>query len=296
MNRYILLLIALVSAELSFAQHAYFGSRGKISFDRITYTRARMREMMSNMDNTNRGGGGGRGMQMRIGGGDINNIPETQTQKMDLYFDENHTLMLHADPEAAANPQAMRVGRQGRGNMSGGRGQGSGRSVGASTPRPNMRNLNAQKAIYQDLKKSESQIQMTIDEKYILSDSLSPITWRFTDEYRNIAGFECRRVNGATKDSLYLIAYYTDQIPVSAGPALSHGLPGMILGMVIPEMHIHYWATEVTYTNDPVPNTWRDKKSKTMTLDDFSNAFGRYFQRGNMRDNLRRRILEQLIY
>src|SRR5690606_26147892 len=183
------LLIALVSAELSFAQHAYFGSRGKISFDRITYTRARMREMMSNMDNTNRGG---RGMQMRIGGGDINNIPETQTQKMDLYFDENHTLMLHADPEAAANPQAMRVGRQGRGNMSGGRGQGSGRSAGASTPRPNMRNLNAQKAIYQDLKKSESQIQMTIDEKYILSDSLSPITWRFTDEYRNIAGFECR--------------------------------------------------------------------------------------------------------
>src|SRR5690606_26638399 len=108
------------------------------------------------------------------------------------------------------------------------------------------------KVLYQNLKDQTVEIQVEIDEKYILSDSLSPITWRFTDEYRNIAGYECRRVNGATPDSLYLIAYYTDQIPVSAGPALSHGLPGMIMGLVIPEMHIHYWATNVAYSNEPV--------------------------------------------
>ncbi len=282
MNRYILLLVAIVSIEFSYAQHAYFGSRGKISFDRTTYTRARMRDMMSNANpnsNPNRA----------LRGGDVSNMPESTTQKMDMYFDENHSLMMNVENEDASpggrgSGGAVRVGRQGRGNT-------------GNTPRPNMRNINAQKNIYQDLKKSTSEIQLTIDEKYILSDSLSAITWRFTDEYRNIAGLECRRVNGATKDSLYLIAFYTDQIPVSAGPALSHGLPGMILGLVIPEMHIQYWATEVSYTNDPVPNDWRDKKSKVMTLDDFSTTLGHFFRRGgNANDSFRRRILEQLIY
>jgi len=302
MNRYILLLIVLLGVELSYAQNAYFGSRGKISFDRVTYTRARMREAMSNIDNASRRFGGGQGMRMEIMGGE-NNIPETQTQKMELYFDENHTLLLHTDTEETGkDQQSLRTSRQGQargntGNAGGGQGRNrSGGNAGGNMPRVNMRGMNAQKVVYQDLKKSESEIQITIDEKYILSDSLSQMTWRFTDEYRNIAGFECRRVNGATKDSLYLIAYYTDQIPVSAGPALSRGLPGMILGLVIPEMHIQYWATEVAYTNDPVPNDWRDKKSKTMTLDDFSNAFGRYFQRGNAQNSFRRRILEQLIY
>jgi len=281
MNRYILLLMVLICVELSYAQYAYFGSRGKIAFDRTMYTRARMREMMSNSNaNTNR----------VFRGGDVSNLPESTTQKMELFFDEDHTLMRHViDEEGEGSRSAVRSGGGARGRRGGG---GAG-----STPRANVRTINAQKTIYQDLKKATSEMQVTIDEKYILSDSLSPITWRFTDEYRNIAGFECRRVNGATKDSLYLIAFYTDQIPVSAGPALSHGLPGMILGLVIPEMHIQYWATEVSYTNDPVPNDWRDKKSNVMTLDDFSNTLGHFFRRrGNTNDSFRRRVLEQLIY
>ncbi|NGM60783.1 GLPGLI family protein [Sphingobacterium sp. SGG-5] len=283
MNRYILLLIALICVELSYAQYAYFGSRGKITFDRTMYTRARMREMMSNSNpNTNRSFRGGR---------DVSTLPESTTQQMELFFDEDHTLMRHiVDEEAGSGSRsAVRTGGGARGRQ--------GRGATGNAPRANVRSMNAQKTIYQDLKKATSEMQVTIDEKYILSDSLSPITWRFTDEYRNIAGMECRRVNGATKDSLYLIAFYTDQIPVSAGPALSHGLPGMILGLVIPEMHIQYWATEVSYTNDPVPNDWRDKKSHMMTLDEFSDTLGHFFRRrGNTNDSFRRRVLEQLIY
>lgn len=285
MNKYILLLLTLLCAEVSFGQYAYFGTRGKITFDKITYTRARMRDVMANMNQQRAPGGRGGGMR----GMDIESMPESNTQNFELHFDGDQSLMLSIEAEGA-NTAARGAGAI---RMGGGGGR---RGSTGNMPRANMRNVNSQKVIYQNIKNSTSEIQVTIDETYILSDSLDSITWRFTDEYRNIAGYECRRVNGSTKDSLYLIAFYTDQIPVSGGPALVHGLPGMVLGLVIPEMHIHYWATGVAYTNDPIPNNWKEKKSNTLTLDEFSNSFGRYFQRGGNNDSFRRRILEQLIY
>lgn len=287
MNKLIIIWCLLIGTELCHAQNAYFGTRGTISFDKITYNRARMRSVVNQAPTTGQGNRpGGFGM-------DVNNIPESSTQKVTLQFDENHSLLtLDEDPSAQNNNQRRASnfsGGAGRGNMGGNRNSGGG------MPRANIRNPN--KVLYQDLKKQTAEIQVEIDENYLLTDSLTEITWRFTDEYRNIAGFECRRVNGATKDSLYLIAYYTDQIPVSAGPALSHGLPGMILGLVIPEMHIHYWATFVNYNNEPVSSSnWKEKKNKGMTLNEFSEAFGRFFQRRDTNDSNKRRILEQLIY
>src|SRR5690606_20934181 len=160
----------------SYAQYAYFGNRGKISFDRTMYTRARMREMMSN-SNTNMNS------NRPFRGGDVSNMPESTTQKMEMYFDESHTLMMNVDTEEAnsGGRNAVRVGGGG-----GTRGRQGGGGAARSAPRANMRSVNSQKTIYQDLKKTTSEIQITIDEKYILSDSLSAITWRFTDEYRNI--------------------------------------------------------------------------------------------------------------
>lgn len=278
MIRYLLVFSILLCSELSLAQYAYFGTRGKITFDKITYVRARMKEMMgsANMQQPGFGRRGGMGMN-------LDNTPESITQNFELFFDNEHTLMRTVETEEANTSQQTVRMRGGRGNTGG-------------MARVNTRNMGNQKTIYQNLATGVSEIQVTIDDSYILVDTLDSITWRFTDEYRNIAGYECRRVNGSTKDSLYLIAFYTDQIPVSSGPALLHGLPGMALGLVIPEMHIHYWATSVDYTNDPIPNNWKDKKATEMPLGEFAESFGRYFQRGGNNDSFRRRILEQLIY
>lgn len=284
MIRFILLFGILFCSEISLAQYAYFGTRGKIAFDKITYTRARMRDMMADANPQQQGMGrrGGMGMGMNL-----DNIPESNTQNFELFFDNDQTLMRSVEVEEESSSQ-----RPGAIRMRGGRAGGGALSVSVNTRRMG----NNQKTIYHNLKTGVSEIQVTIDDSYILTDTLDSITWRFTDEYRNIAGYECRRVNGATKDSLYLIAFYTDQIPVSSGPALLHGLPGMVLGLVIPEMHIHYWATTVDYSNEPLPNNWKDRKAIPMPLSEFSESFGRYFQRGGNNDSFRRRILEQLIY
>lgn len=84
------------------------------------------------------------------------------------------------------------------------------------------------------------------EELYLVKDSTRKINWKITDEVRNIAGYDCRRANALIMDSIYVVAFYTDLIPVSGGPESFTGLPGMILGVALPYEHITWFATKVT--------------------------------------------------
>lgn len=98
------------------------------------------------------------------------------------------------------------------------------------------------------------------DEQLLLKDSLPAVKWKYTDEYRNIAGYDCRRVNGIIQDSVYVVAFFAGQIPIPGGPELVHGLPGIIMGVSIPSMNINMFATKVELTNTPVSNVLTKKK------------------------------------
>jgi len=89
------------------------------------------------------------------------------------------------------------------------------------------------------------------EELYLVKDSVRKINWKITDEQRDIAGYECRRANALIMDSVYVVAFYTDLIPVSGGPESFTGLPGMILGVALPYEHITWFATQVL--DQPVP-------------------------------------------
>jgi len=81
---------------------------------------------------------------------------------------------------------------------------------------------------------------------FLVKDSLRKIRWKITDETRVIAGFTCRRANALVLDSVYVVAFYTDEIPISGGPESFTGLPGMILGVALPHENITWFATKVT--------------------------------------------------
>lgn len=88
--------------------------------------------------------------------------------------------------------------------------------------------------------------QKTVYEQtYLVKDSTRKINWKITDERRTIAGYDCRRANALIMDSIYVVAFYTDQIPVSGGPESFTGLPGMILGIALPYEHTTWFATSV---------------------------------------------------
>jgi GLPGLI family protein len=66
-----------------------------------------------------------------------------------------------------------------------------------------------------------------------------------SEELRMIAGYQCHKAVTRICDSVYIVAFYTDEIPVSGGPEQFGGLPGMILQLVVPRLHTTWIATKV---------------------------------------------------
>jgi len=78
-----------------------------------------------------------------------------------------------------------------------------------------------------------------------VEDSIPAIKWRLTNESRVIAGFNCRKAVGVILDSIYVFAFYSDEIIIPGGPCSVSGLPGMVLGLTIPRLYTSYIATKV---------------------------------------------------
>lgn len=78
-----------------------------------------------------------------------------------------------------------------------------------------------------------------------LKDSITQIQWKISNESRIIAGFNCRKAVGKILDSVYVFAFYTDEITISGGPCTITGLPGMILGVTIPRLYMSMIATKL---------------------------------------------------
>ncbi len=103
-------------------------------------------------------------------------------------------------------------------------------------------------------------------------DSLPVIEWKLTNENRVIAGYNCRKAVGRIMDSVYVFAFYTDEILIPGGPCSIHGLPGMVLGMTIPRLYASWMATKVTPISNvvlPVPEQAKksfDRKSANATI------------------------------
>jgi len=82
----------------------------------------------------------------------------------------------------------------------------------------------------------------------MIEDSIPAIKWRLTNESRLIEGFNCRKAVGIINDSVYVFAFYTEEILIPGGPCSINGLPGMILGLTIPRMYTSFIATKIMLT------------------------------------------------
>src|SRR5690606_22920666 len=98
------------------------------------------------------------------------------------------------------------------------------------------------------------------------SSDLKKIRWSITDEYREIAGYNCRRANGITADSTYVIGFFANEIPIDGGPESINGLPGLILGLVVPSQHVSYFATKVEISNNVILDKTAVENSKVKSM------------------------------
>ncbi len=128
--------------------------------------------------------------------------------------------------------------------------------------------------------------KFVFDDTYLLSDSLMKIDWRLTpNETRVIAGFNCRKATGIIFDSVYVFAFYTDEIAISGGPMGIHGLPGMIMGITIPRMYTSWIATKLQLNGVNTgsirpPQKGKKKKASELqeTLKKVTSDWGNYGQ------------------
>ncbi len=117
--------------------------------------------------------------------------------------------------------------------------------------------------------------KIALNETFLVKDSVRKINWKITSELREIAGYECRRANAIILDSIYVVAFYTDQIPVSGGPESFHGLPGMILGIALPHEHITWFAKSVSDKSIPAADFKVPAKGKPMDNKGFADTLNK---------------------
>ncbi|HXR84237.1 MAG TPA: GLPGLI family protein [Hanamia sp.] len=78
-----------------------------------------------------------------------------------------------------------------------------------------------------------------------IKDSIPKLNWKVVNENRVIAGFNCRKAVAVLLDSVYVFAFYTEEITIPGGPCSFNGLPGTILGVTVPRLYTSWIATKV---------------------------------------------------
>ena len=125
--------------------------------------------------------------------------------------------------------------------------------------------------VYNDLSAKTTIAQKAVFEtSFLLQDSLRNADWKITTDTRTIAGFECRKATTIIMDSVYVVAFYTDQIVPAGGPESFTGLPGMILGLAVPRLNTTWFATKLELVEVKETDLVAPKKGKKTNMADLN--------------------------
>ena len=102
-----------------------------------------------------------------------------------------------------------------------------------------------------------------------VADSIPKLKWKLVNENRVIAGFNCRKAVAILFDSVYVFAFYTEEITLPGGPASFQGLPGTIMGVTIPRLYTSWIATKVMVNDVNVSAVKPIEAKKAITMNDF---------------------------
>ncbi len=100
------------------------------------------------------------------------------------------------------------------------------------------------------------------DEKLLITDSFRNIKWKITGEVRDIAGFHCQKAVGVLFDSMYVVAFFTDQILPKTGPETFGNLPGTVLGVAVPRLYTTWMAIDFNPEKPVIKKPNFSKKKK----------------------------------
>ena len=130
-----------------------------------------------------------------------------------------------------------------------------------------LRRSDEESVYYTDLSNEKYyRIKSYFGNNFDITDTLQKLKWQIGSETREIAGFKCRKATTVLFDSVYVFAFYTDEIVPTVGPIGLYGLPGAIMGITIPRLYTSYLATKVM-VNGVKPPAEPKMSSKAMSKD-----------------------------
>lgn len=206
-------------------------------------------------------------LQMRINNDDqlSQMLPKNRTDKFELTFGNNQSLWKHIDEddnndEVNSNGMQIRMMVPGQNDI-----------------------------VFHDFSVAKKIEQREImDKKFVITDSIQKLNWKLTGETQTILGHTCQQAiaqrtgkrtqmtmdNGKMErreinDTTNIVAWFTSDIPVPAGPEVQGQLPGLILALDMNGGRVVYKALDIQ-TKADVASIKAPDKGKKVTPDEYA--------------------------
>lgn len=107
-----------------------------------------------------------------------------------------------------------------------------------------------EKTYYKNFKNNELLFKLTNSGRdYNGKDSLLNWNWEISSETKNINGYQCKKAKTYAY-GMDFTAWFTEDIPINAGPEKFDGLPGLIL--YVGNQYIEFIAESISFHKEPI--------------------------------------------
>jgi GLPGLI family protein len=189
-------------------------------------------------------------------------MPEFRSSKMELYFKGDECL--YKAPEDNDDEQET-----GGGGMRMRFGRGSSEIY---------RNFATEKRIEQ---------RDAMGKKYLIEDTLKVVAWKLGTDTKKILKYDCVKATYEdTARKQKITAWFTESLPLTAGPSSFSSLPGMILGLDINDGEMLYTALSIDLKAVKAEDIKAPSKGEKITSADYRKKMEEMMQRnggGNFR-------------
>jgi GLPGLI family protein len=83
------------------------------------------------------------------------------------------------------------------------------------------------------------------DKKYVIRDSVRSPAWKLSPDTSTVLGHFCKRATTVMRGGKKVVAWYSEDIPLAAGPDRFDGLPGVILRLDVDSEAVVFVATTI---------------------------------------------------
>lgn len=140
---------------------------------------------------------------------------------------------------------------------------------------------NDQLIITRDFEKEKIfEVHETLGKTYIVEDSLKFFKWKILNEIKEVNNYVCMKASTFEPvKKQNIVAWFTTDIPVSAGPERFGGLPGMILEINIDDDAIVYTPKTITLgLTQQMPLLPKKLKGKKVKLEILNREMEKYIK------------------